>query len=465
MLREGLVQTKQTYHVQNRFELLPILDFLPANEQLAFQSFLEASHLQKEDFYYVKNVFPSLVYYRYPYACSFFSFQQSNQHAIKYNPLQIWLMHKDFVDEALDRVHYADYFLAVDGSFVKLLLDDCWDTIPGKQRFPVLRQLHLYSGLSLPLEKWREAVGQRVKSGAEKQMAPPPDEAIPVFRGTNTKSTRLDAAYSWTLSLSNAIRYANRFKDGQGQLYQGFVYGADVIEFLNLRGEQEVLVFPEHVHDLELIPQKNAARELQNLQEANLIKEFAYYRNTYINRYAYDTPKMYGKQHAQRVLMNCLLLGHKLGLNARERALLAHTAMVHDVARQEENHGYAATGYLSHRVGAGHAPVIIDCQQANGKTEYVVKEFNQSEWLVLIWLIDSHDKSRQHAFQQFALLSPNLPDNEMDCFQLYQIFRDADAMDRIRFGDFDRNYLELEEALEALVFVDYLETALHLDEK
>ena len=53
----------------------------------------------------------------------------------------------------------------------------------------------------------------------------------------------------------------------------------------------------------------------------------------------------------------------------------------------------------------------------------------------------------------------------MDCFQLYQIFRDADAMDRIRFGDFDRNYLELEEALEALVFVDYLETALHLDEK
>ena len=79
MLREGLVQTKQTYHVQNRFELLPILDFLPENEQLAFQSFLEASHLQKEDFYYVKNVFPSLVYYRYPYACSFFSFQQSDQ--------------------------------------------------------------------------------------------------------------------------------------------------------------------------------------------------------------------------------------------------------------------------------------------------------------------------------------------------------------------------------------------------
>ena len=132
------------------------------------------------------------------------------------------------------------------------------------------------------------------------------------------------------------------------------------------------------------------------------------------------------KTHCARVLLLALLIGHQKGLSEEEKEALAMAAVFHDSRRLDDGidkgHGSRAAAYYK------------EYCQAHGlsydaKTYYITFYHDQDDSLGLSEIEKSSDLSER------AVL-------------LYQIFKDADALDRYRLGPdaLNVNFLRTEEA-------------------
>ena len=71
------------------------------------------------------------------------------------------------------------------------------------------------------------------------------DSTVTVYRGQNTESTKEDKAFSWTLSKKTAQFFANRFNKGAGKIVTKRVKPDEIIDYLDYRGESEVIIMPK----------------------------------------------------------------------------------------------------------------------------------------------------------------------------------------------------------------------------
>lgn len=132
------------------------------------------------------------------------------------------------------------------------------------------------------------------------------------------------------------------------------------------------------------------------------------------------------KTHCARVLLLALLIGHQKGLSEEEKEALAMAAVFHDSRRLDDGidkgHGSRAAAYYKeycHALGLSY----------DAQTYYITYYHDQDDSLGLSEIAKSSDLSGR------AVL-------------LYQIFKDADALDRYRLGPdaLDVNFLRTEEA-------------------
>lgn len=71
-------------------------------------------------------------------------------------------------------------------------------------------------------------------------------DTFTIYRGTEAPDG-LGAGFSWTLSRERAVWFARRFDKGEPTLITATVGRARVIAYLAGRGEEEIVVLPEHV--------------------------------------------------------------------------------------------------------------------------------------------------------------------------------------------------------------------------
>lgn len=77
---------------------------------------------------------------------------------------------------------------------------------------------------------------------------------VTIYRGEGELSTPLDKAYSWTLDKEKAEWFANRFDpEGIGIIYQAKVNIGNINAYFKSRDEEEVIIFPEDVVDVQII--------------------------------------------------------------------------------------------------------------------------------------------------------------------------------------------------------------------
>ncbi|MFF2532232.1 metal-dependent phosphohydrolase [Brevibacillus sp. NPDC058079] len=76
---------------------------------------------------------------------------------------------------------------------------------------------------------------------------------LTIYRGESSKSTRIENAWSWTLSYSIAHFFATRFSD-KGIIYQAKVLSKNVADYIPDRKEEEILVHPKQV---DIVAKKN----------------------------------------------------------------------------------------------------------------------------------------------------------------------------------------------------------------
>ena len=162
-------------------------------------------------------------------------------------------------------------------------------------------------------------------------------------------------------------------------------------------------------------------------------KEYNFWRD-YMDRkveFAIKTD-YHTKAHCSRVLLFALMIADQKGLGDREKNILAAASVYHDSRRFDEGldvgHGHRAAEY--------YKSSCID----NGLT------FEPACYDVIAW----HDRHDEEGYRAIKEKEPS----DVDTMTLYKIFKDADALDRYRFGPhgLNKKFLRFPESLELCDF-------------
>ena len=270
-----------------------------------------------------------------------------------------------------------------------------------------------------------------VKKTEEKLKVLP--DKIKIYRGGNSASTPYDKAYSWTLDINVANFFACRRGTGEGYIVEGEISKSDVVEVLT--NEKEVLVKPKDVHVLSKLNIKG----MDYLKE--VLPEIAPMYHKYLNQMEKLTFEKslsgHGYKHEARVLLLALTIARHLELSSSDKKILSTAAIYHDTRRvhdeSDELHGKASREYY----------------HGNVKNPDPIIEF----------LCEYHCLPDEDGYREI-MNNRQLSKNRNKSKLLIDIFKDADALDRVRFGlnDLDMNQLRLPISKElSLVARLYLE--------
>lgn len=261
-------------------------------------------------------------------------------------------------------------------------------------------------------------------------------EILKVYRGGNSASTPYEEAYSWTLDINTANFFACRHGFDEGYIVEGEVLKKDVIEaFLTDRNEQEIIVNPKDVNII-----SNMQIKGMNYIEDTLPVIAPMYRK-YIEQmekltFAMESP-VHGCGHEARVLLLALTIAQELNLPSSDKKILATAAIYHDTQRVHDN-----------------------TDEMHGKTsrEYYHNNVKSPESLVE-FLCEYHCMPDEDGYREI-MNNRQLSKNRKRSKLLIDIFKDADALERVRFGikGLDMNQLRLPVSKElALIARIYLE--------
>lgn len=140
---------------------------------------------------------------------------------------------------------------------------------------------------------------------------------------------------------------------------------------------------------------------------------------------------IHNRNHTERVLILSSLLAEEYKLTSKERKTLYSAVVYHDVGRKDDtvdpDHGWG--GYI----------------------EYI-KRFGSND--IVEFLIVFHCKPDVAARKFLGMKQLGIDNDRV--WLLYQILKDADALDRIRFNGLDTKYLRLEKSHELIEIATYM---------
>lgn len=261
------------------------------------------------------------------------------------------------------------------------------------------------------------------KLKTQKQLKDLP-ETLTIYRGEGSHSTATNKAYSWTLDINMANFFACRLGMEEAQIITARVNKDKVIDcFIKDSNEQEIIVKPSDV-EIVGIQTLRGLGELEAIFPAVIETYKDYREKLYTLDFAQDS-SVHGKEHTARVLLLSLILSELLNLSQSDRKLLSTAAIYHDTKRVNDNvdieHGYHSSQYYQSHI--------------------------QKPDPTVSFLIEYHCRPDDEGFEEIKrnrVLSKNRTKSQL----LFNLFKDADALDRVRFGllDLDLNQLRLPES-------------------
>lgn len=243
-------------------------------------------------------------------------------------------------------------------------------------------------------------------------------EALPdvmtVYRGGGSKATPYQKAWSWTLDINVANFFATRRGDEGGYIVRGIIHKEDIIEaFLDDRYEQEVILEPGTVQVAEVLNVYGMEYIAKVLPR--ITKTYQHYRNILCDEIDMDEDSEYhGKEHEARVLLLCLTLAHQLKLSKKDVTALAMAAIFHDVGRDNEGEDMEHGAHGAERYA--------------GYEEYIAETTPDP---VVMFLCKYHSRPDEEGYRAIQE-DPVLNKHAKRVRRLFEIFKDADGLDRIR---------------------------------
>lgn len=322
-----------------------------------------------------------------------------------------------------------------------------YPAVPEHQRYAFFRAFYVLQDRGLGLiddALMRDALGR--SPGPRVLPAPDADGRITIWRGEGLEARGIDRAYSWTTHYCTALFFAARFSldlppeergaesgrpgGGSGaRILRARVLSEQIIDYIQDRGEHEVLVLPETLEEIESTPLYDIVSLQRDMMRAGvwsdflwLYKRLAHARRMESGSLFSDPDGIHGVQHARRVLLLALLLAHLESCTYRDAEVLAHAAAYHDIGRsgdgEDEVHGQASAEKASRLK--------------------LLSRLEPDDAALAKHLMALHCVPDDRAFDQIARLVPSEPERAR---RLLVILKDADGLDRVRLRDLDPRYL------------------------
>lgn len=163
--------------------------------------------------------------------------------------------------------------------------------------------------------------------------------------------------------------------------------------------------------------------------------------NNLMDQYFFEPQGIHGLGHMKRVLFLNLILAYLEKLNSKDRDILVNCALFHDIGRNN-NHADAFHGTFSYEKAIKNNLLRdISKDEDSQITKLIITTHCMDDSLIL---------SRINDFK-------GIEDKERG-LRLLKIFKDADGLDRIRFGGLDERYLRTEHAPELVSIAERLQS-------
>ena len=251
------------------------------------------------------------------------------------------------------------------------------------------------------------------------------EREVSIYRGQGSRSTPYLESWSWTTDVNIAHFFATRYGEDGSSVVVGKTTKDKIIDYI--KNEKECLVSP---HDIEIVEIINlhGLSWLEEKMTSYLIHMYQKYRELIIEEYEHDTVNMdHSMLHSARTLLLSLLLGSAYKLKHDEMTTLALSAVFHDIGRDND--------CIDDLHGKRSAEIF------KWNHEAFVKEDKFAAFIIEYHCLDDmlgyeYIETHFQGCKRVALL--------------YNIFKDADALDRVRFGKdedgLDVSYLRLGES-------------------
>lgn len=251
-------------------------------------------------------------------------------------------------------------------------------------------------------------------------------DPLPIYRGGADESRPYNEGWSWSLDKRVALFFSLRHGHEGNYLAQAHIWKKDIIAYLD-SGESEIITTPDKLLDVSVL-QMYGMDWLEGLGYKYL-DIFQHLRDDILSEVSSKGCGAHDKAHSMRVMFLSLVLGTVEGLPEQDLVCLCMTAIFHDVGRKgngvETGHGASsATAYKKYR-----APIILLPDKKYGYRRLIIHDADP----MVAFLIKYHDLSDEVAFSAISRMKA-MKGQEKRAKQLYDIFKDADALDRVRLG-------------------------------
>lgn len=267
------------------------------------------------------------------------------------------------------------------------------------------------------MEKVISGMDNTTKKKHSKILRKFPDE-VTIYRGEAEASTPYTTSFSWTTSPRIAYFFACRYSNGFARVVTGKVKKEDILYTPNHSNEKEVLVFPEKVYDISIEEQFSPQDVVPSVTEEDL-NLYYQWRSKVNALYCLPTSSEHDALHTIRVLLLAILIVQEEYINLDDDAMhqLLEAITYHDIGRKNDSE-----------------------DPKHGEDSVKIYKLNHTDPTVE-FLIQYHCIDDKKALK--ILESSKTIENKENALTLYKIMKDADALDRVRFGlmDLDERYL------------------------
>lgn len=315
-----------------------------------------------------------------------------------------------------------------DGIRSQLLAEYIRRSAPSPELYDLF--LSLYEITDYSANVYDAALLQKLSSGRSEEqiktisnsLADYPEE-LTIYRGESDRSTSYEKALSWSLDINTAFFFACRHGDkNHARIIKAKADKKDVIALDLENREKEIIVMPNTVYQVtdEHLIGPDAALEIKS----RYLDEYG--KGIHMLRWLYGHYQKNSSDHDQlhsaRVLFLALVILQfgKVKLNQTELQQLLTAIVFHDIGRCNE-----------------------DVDDNHGKISRMIYEKMEGKNIdpTVSFLIQYHCLDDQLADKY--LRTTNVIREKERTRLLYQILKDADALDRVRFGSYDLDVKQL----------------------
>lgn len=239
-------------------DLVPLVDLI-GNPKLPSQNDFDevVKYLNADENYFFYNrtdMLHPICYWKGPMYYGFFG--GLNMEAIKMMRVKEYFEQKEkFFADKIAKKDYESLFDRVDKKILIPYFIEIYKDIPDNIKYDVFTDLYVRSeyGFSVfPKEIILSCFKLRTRSKDWKKrmtelkglMKLNADGTLTIYRGMNRESAKPDYAFSWTLDKKTAKFFADRFDKGKGKIIEKTIDPSEIIDYLDYRGESEIILIP-----------------------------------------------------------------------------------------------------------------------------------------------------------------------------------------------------------------------------